>query len=92
MYKLNYDIYGSGKVIGIWRLSDGAYIDLWESKPEYQAFLTWNKAQKTPLDLNSTIEPVKSADPLIAAKTEWAKATTTTQKLTVIAKVLKLEG
>ena len=58
MYELAYDN-TTGKVSGIRRLSDNASIPLCEGNADYQEFLIWNKAQTTPLDLSSTIEPVK---------------------------------
>jgi hypothetical protein len=51
MYQLNYDNM-TGKVSGIKR-SDGASIPLCTDNTDYQAFLEWNQAQVTPLDLNS---------------------------------------
>ena len=61
MYKLRYDM-NTGKVTSITRLSDGASIPLCEGNTDYQEFLKWNKAQETPLDLNSTI-PVIPPEP-----------------------------
>lgn len=58
MYKLNYSDM-TGRVGGVIRLSDNASIPLCEGNTDYQEFLIWNSKQKTPLDLNSTIEPVK---------------------------------
>jgi len=58
MYVLNYDTM-TGKVLNVKRLSDNAYIPLDERNMDYQDFLKWNSKQTTPLDLNSTIEPVK---------------------------------
>lgn len=61
MYELNYDPI-VGIVRGIIRHNvDGStsFLGLNEDNADYQAFFIWNKAQKTPLDLNSTIEPFK---------------------------------
>ena len=68
MYSLGYG--PNGKVCSIQK--DGElYVSLggntWDSEStntiHYQEFLIWNKAQKTPLDLNSTIEVVKPVPP-----------------------------
>ena len=64
---------------------DNADIGLSEQNPDFVEFLKWNKAQKTPLDLNSTIDVVKPIDPL---KAEWDKATTVAQLKTVLTKKL----
>lgn len=58
MYKLLYNLQ-TGQLSCIVRLSDNACIPLCKDNIDYQEFLKWNKAQETPLDLNSTIEPVK---------------------------------
>jgi len=58
MYRLNY-LPWDGTIGGVIRLSDNANIGLSETNPDFREFLEWNKAQKTPLDLNSTIVPVK---------------------------------
>jgi hypothetical protein len=55
MYILNYDP-RTGKVSSI-QLGNMC-IPLCPDNTDYQAFLAWNKAQKKPLDLESTIEPV----------------------------------
>jgi hypothetical protein len=55
MYKLRYGL--DGKVAGIGTATD--FIPLCEGNSDFQDFLKWNSAQKTPLDLNSTIEVVK---------------------------------
>ena len=39
--------------------NDNMSIPICEGNTDYQEFLKWNKVQKTPLDLNSTIEVVK---------------------------------
>jgi len=56
MYKLIHDTF-TGKLNCITKM--GEYIPICEDNSDYQEFKTWNKAQKTPLDLNSTIEVVK---------------------------------
>lgn len=58
MYKLSYDP-AMGKVDVIIRLSDTAHVPLCPDNTDFQQFLEWNKAQKVPLDLDSTIGPVK---------------------------------
>lgn len=58
MYKLLYNPI-DGKLSGIKKISEGGSIPLCEANTDYQEFLIWNSEQKTPLDLNSTIEPVK---------------------------------
>ena len=67
MYKLNYDI-TTGKISCIIRLSDNASIPICAGNTDYQTFLVWNKAQKTPLDLNSTIPVVPPVPPRDLAK------------------------
>ena len=54
MYTLNYG--PDGKVSSI--QNDTMSIPLCPDNTDYQQFLEWNKAQKKPLDLKSTIEPV----------------------------------
>jgi hypothetical protein len=58
MYKL---LYGkeTGQVYGI-ELEGVGQIPLCEANLDYQEFLKWNSEQAVPLDLNSTIEVVKS--------------------------------
>ena len=56
MYELVYDS-TTGKVIGL--VKNGSSIPFSEMNPDYQEFLSWNKVQETPLDLNSTIETYK---------------------------------
>ena len=93
MYSLNYDKF-TGKVSGIKRLPDNAFIPLCETNTDYQEFLIWNKAQKTPLDLNSTIPvilPVPARDfakELDVIKVDLAKTQTdiTTLQLKVVVK------
>jgi hypothetical protein len=58
MYELIYNL-GTGVVNGLKRLSDNASIPICEDNSDYQDFLAWNKEQKEPLDLKSTIEPIK---------------------------------
>jgi hypothetical protein len=58
MYKLHFNIL-TRKVDCVIRLSDSANISSNEENMDYQDFLKWNNAQPKPLDLNSTIEPVK---------------------------------
>jgi len=55
MYKLRYGF--DGKVSGV--AIGNKYIPASTDNVDFQNFLEWNKAQKEPLDLNSTIEPVK---------------------------------
>ena len=57
-YSLTYSAF-TGRVDSIRRLKDNACIPLCEDNTDYQEFLEWNKEQKEPLDLKSTIEPVK---------------------------------
>jgi hypothetical protein len=57
MYQLVYDLLGKASTIK--RLSDGAFIPIANDNSDYQDFLKWNSTQKKPLDLKSTIEPVK---------------------------------
>jgi hypothetical protein len=59
MYEIIYNQF-SGRIDCIRRLYDNACIPLCEDNTDYQEFLIWNKAQAIPLDLNSTIEVVKS--------------------------------
>jgi len=70
MYKLCYDPM-TGKVVTIKLLSANSeqhvFIRICDS-PEFTAFLIWNKVQKTPLDLNSTIEVVRPVPPRDLAK------------------------
>lgn len=56
MYKLGYNP-TTGKVCAI--QNGNASIPLCEANTDYQEFLKWNKVQKVPLDLNSTIVLVK---------------------------------
>lgn len=51
MYILNYGL--NGKVASIQR--GNMSIPICEDNTDYQAFLEWNKQQKEPLDLESTI-------------------------------------
>ena len=55
MYELIYNKI-TGKVQSI--QNGNMSIPLCEANTDYQGFLKWNKAQKTPLDLNSTIPVV----------------------------------
>lgn len=55
-------LYSDGKVNTIKRVADNAYIPIDAGNRDYQAFLKWNKAQKIPLDLNSTIEVTPPAN------------------------------
>ena len=91
MYKLIYsDI--SGRVASVIK-TDGNItysFGLSEDNTDYQAFLKWNKAQKTPLDLKSTIEVVKP-EPVrdLAKEIDVLKSqvATNTSKITAIEKV-----
>lgn len=56
-YELNYDS-ETGKVSGIRRLPDGAFIPLAPDNSDFQQFLAWNAQQAEPLDLDSTIPVV----------------------------------
>jgi hypothetical protein len=62
MYELYYSV-ETGKVVAINCLSKKISIPLCEDNTDYQDFLIWNKAQKTPLDLSSTI-PVIPPEPV----------------------------
>ena len=88
-YKLIYDT-KTGKLNSINRLSDNASIPICEGNTDYQEFLKWNKAQKIPLDLNSTIEVVKP-EPVrdLAKEIDVLKSqvATNTSKITAIEKV-----
>jgi hypothetical protein len=78
MYKLFYDQI-TGKVASIIRLSDNASIPLDERNMDFQAFLKWNSAQAVPLDLKSTIEPIKPAPVRdLAAEVDLLKSKVTT--------------
>ena len=54
MYELNYM---NGKVCSIQKGLES--IPICEGSIDYQEFLKWNSEQEIPLDLNSTIEPVR---------------------------------
>lgn len=60
MYKLTYDEL-TGKVNGVSKTMGSLvmFIPLAEDNSDYRDFLAWNKEQKPPLDLNSTIEIIK---------------------------------
>ena len=53
MYKLNYDT-ETGKVESIQK--DNMTIPICEGNIDYQEFLEWNKEQKIPLDINSSLK------------------------------------
>ena len=92
MYILNYDLNGKPSTITkIIKEGEGVSFAINDNLSEFQEFLKWNKAQKTPLDLNSTIEVIKPVDPMIALKADYKSATTATQKIAIIAKALNLE-
>lgn len=59
MYELTYNLI-TGKVSGIKRLSDNTHIPICEGNSDYWKFIKWNSEQEVPLDLNSTIEPVRN--------------------------------
>jgi hypothetical protein len=84
MYEIIYS--NLGKVNSIKRLSDSTFIPLCEGNTDYQDFLKWNKAQKVPLDLNSTIEVVKPT----SAVDKVAELTTKVGELET--RLTKLEG
>ena len=55
MYTLSYDK-TTGKVVSI--IKANSAIPICEDNTDFQDFLKWNAEQETPLDLDSTIEPV----------------------------------
>ena len=86
-YKPSYNAL-TGKLVCIIRLKDKVLIPICEDNADYREFLLWNSQQQTPLDLNSTIEPVKP-------ESEGFDLATAAQKLkeidTLKARVQKLE-
>ncbi len=58
-YKLIYGDDGKVSTINL----DNSYIPLDEGNRDYQEFLEWNKTQRTPLDLKSTIKIEARKDP-----------------------------
>ncbi len=66
MYKLNYDSI-TGKVCSV-NKGDNLSINISIPSGELEDFFKWNKAQKTPLDLNSTISVVPLILPRDLAK------------------------
>ena len=87
MYKLNYDPQ-TGKVSSI--QNGNMSIPLCPDNTDYQQFLIWNKAQKTPLDLKSTIAPVVPEPARDLAKeidVLYAQVATNAEKLATISVV-----
>jgi hypothetical protein len=85
MYELYYNEM-TGKVIGVLKREGNTVTSFLvnNDNTDYQAFLIWNKAQKTPLDLNSTIPvipPVPSRD--LAKEITELKERLDTQELKV---------
>lgn len=72
MYQLIYS-QENGKVAGIKKTSNGAFIPLAEDNTDYQAFLEWNAEQLISLDLNSVSQTILDANAARAAR-QQAKA------------------
>lgn len=67
MYQLIYS-QENGKVAGIKKTSNGAFIPLAEDNSDYQEFLTWNVQQVIPLDLNSISQDILDQNAARAAR------------------------
>lgn len=85
-YELYYDSFG--KVVGV--LKDKEFIKIDLNSPKWIAFLTWNKEQKTLLDLNSTTEVVKPVSVRdLAAEIDEIKMRLDTTEATLLTTIVK---